>query len=320
MKKKITKRSRRWAWFIPSFNGDIRLEPNKDDPKKTTLVIFDPTEAEIKSVVGLSAIFVEKKWLDAPIAVDDASATLVEPSGDTSDPFRSRAPKTWSVTINAPLEEVGPVFVTALKPGPAVLTAVKYADGKVETVEHQATGDAAESLKKLAKKKKVTAAATVSRLTPSCPECFVDAISPATEVLLSFLSAEQHKTWMKSRYIVVQGGISGHRYIIAHRNSEIAAKNGRICFDVDDRNVMHFHDQSVPPEEEVLGAMLILQHREQWLRNEATCIFGEHRFTRVFKNPFGDIYDGIPDAQLTNAAGMMGLLKLGMPEHTIEFD
>ena len=36
--------------------------------------------------------------------------------------------------------------------------------------------------------------------------------------------------------------------------------------------MLHFHDNSVPPEEEVLAAKLILEHREPWLRNEATCL------------------------------------------------
>ena len=98
-----------------------------------------------------------------------------------------------------------------------------------------------------------------------------------------------------------RGGLTGHRYILAHRASEIAAKNGKICFDADDRDVLHFHDQAVPPEEEVLAAMLVLQHREPWLRNEATCL--GVRFSRVFKNPFGDHLDGVVDASLTKVVG-----------------
>ena len=48
--------------------------------------------------------------------------------------------------------------------------------------------------------------------------------------------------------------------------------NKKICYDIDDRCVLHFHDWTVPPEEEVLATKLILEHREAWLRNEATVL------------------------------------------------
>ena len=54
----------------------------------------------------------------------------------------------------------------------------------------------------------------------------------------------------------------------------------------------------MPPEEEVLAAKLILEHREPWLRNEATCLqqtkdgkWHDLGFLR-YKNPFGDASDG----------------------------
>jgi hypothetical protein len=97
----------------------------------------------------------------------------------------------------------------------------------------------------------------------------------------------------------VTGGLTGHRYILAHRQSEIAAYNTKMCFDLDDGQILHFHDNSVPPEEEVLAAKLILEHREPWLRNEATT-FG----ARVkFKNPFGDLGDGTESTMLVSEIG-----------------
>ena len=125
----------------------------------------------------------------------------------------------------------------------------------------------------------------------------------ASEVLLRFLSHEQHKEWAKTRSITVIGGYTGKRYTVAHRNSRLAQRFGRICYAVDDAVVVHFHDRSVPPEEEVLSAMLVLQHREDWLRNEATCLGGN--FRRVFKHPFGDMMDGVMDASLTTTIGML---------------
>jgi hypothetical protein len=114
------------------------------------------------------------------------------------------------------------------------------------------------------------------------------AIEPATEVLVSFLTDDQHADWAEHRAIVVTGGLSGNRYLLAHRHSTIGQRIGRICWDIDDRQVVHFFDHSVPPEEEVLAAKLILEHREPWLRNEAT-IFGP---VQKFKNPFGGFLDG----------------------------
>lgn len=208
------------AWYVPTWNGDLRLEPSAEDPNKTVLSIVEPTEAEKRDVITLSALLVDRGWLEDPI--EDASK---------------------SVTIGAPLEKVGPVFVQALRPGPAVLTAVRFAGGKVEVIEHRETGKTSKELAKLAKKDQAEAAATIKRPTPSCPDCFVGAVKPATQALLAFLTPEQHKTWSRDRYIVCRGGLSGHRYIVAHRSTEIATKNGRICWDADDRDTLHFHDQ-----------------------------------------------------------------------------
>ena len=275
------------AWYVPSFHGDLRLEPDEEDPKHTRLSIVDPTPAEQKQLIALSAILVDREWLEE--AIPDAMR---------------------AVTIRAPLEEVGPVFVNALKPGPAVLTAVRFHDGQVEVVEHRPTGKTGKELAKIAKRPKAEAAVTVKRPTPSCPECVLGSVAPASDVLLAFLTPEQHRTWAKRRYIVTRGGITGHRYILAHRESEIAALNGRIAWDADDKDILHFHDQTVPPEEEVLAAKLILEHREPWLRNDATCL--GPRFTKhVFLNPFGTWKDGVEDATFTKAVGAMAAVVLG---------
>lgn len=279
-------------WFVPTWSGDLRLEPLSGDDKKTKLTIEKPTPDEKNQIIAFSALLVDRGWLEEP---------LKDIGSD----------ETWAAIINAPLEKVGPVFVNVLRPGPAVMTAVKFKDGHIEVCEHRETGATGKELAKLAEKPKAETAVTVKRPTPCCPDCYVGAIAPATEVLLSFLTPEQHATWKKGRYIVVRGGLSGHRYIIAHRNSEIAAKNGKIAWDCEDRDVIHFHDWSVPPEEEVLAAMLILQYREPWLRNEATCYSHWGTWTKVFKNPFGDETDGIPDATLTTAFGAWAEITLG---------
>jgi hypothetical protein len=134
------------------------------------------------------------------------------------------------------------------------------------------------------------------------------AIKPATEVLLSFLSPEQHEQWMRERAILVEGNLSGHQYLIAHRNSPIAQRVGKICFDVTDQEVIHFHDWSVPPEEEVLAAKLIMEHAEPWLRNEATTFTSSLRY----KNPFGNGGDGVETSMFMNGLGSTWMSMLGI--------
>lgn len=298
--KRQTKAKGPRVWFIPSWNGDVRLVPSEDG-KTTILTVEKPTPAELMSLGAVSVKLVEEKWLAQALTPDDLGA------GEGAAYREAPLP----ITIGAPIEKVGPIFVAALKPGPAVITAIKLQGGRVEVVEHSEPGKATEEKLTSLAKKPSEAAATVKRPTPSCPDCYVGNVNtPATQVLLSFLTEEQHKTWSRERYIVVRGGLTRHRYIIAHRESEIAARNGRIAFDADDLETLHFHDQSVPPEEEVLAALLILQFREPWLRNEATCFYGM-RFRRVFKNPFGDIQDGVLDANLTRAVGQLAMAVVG---------
>jgi len=279
-------------WYIPSWNGDLRLEPSPEDSKVTVLSIVKPTVAEFKAVNEMGKAFEEKGWLKEP----------------WEEVVSKRFFGSKTFNINASLEEVGVVATPIMRPGKQVLTAIRFIDGKVETVN----GQEPEALKALAEKSKDTgtAAATVKRPTPSCPRCIPGSIEPATETLLAFLNEEEHERWASERCIVVQGGISGNRYLLSHRNSEFAQRAGRMCFDLDDRFVVHFHDWSVPPEEEVLAAKLILEHREDWLRNEATCLNASGRAKMVFKNPFGDYWDGVPDAQLSTGVGMLlkGLL------------
>jgi hypothetical protein len=272
-------------WFIPSWNGDLRLVPSEKDPKHTTLEIEKPTAGERAIVAAMAPVFIERGWIDK---------LTVPPPHRLFD----RAKR---FELKAPLEEVGPVVAKLMKPQDAVLSAIRFRDGRVETC----SGTLAE-LEQVAKdaaaappEKAPEAAATVKRPTPSCPACIPGAIEPAKEVLLAFLSEEEHASWATHRAIEVVGGLSGHRYLLAHRHSPLAQRWGRICFDLEHEAVVHFHDWTVPPEEEVLAAKLILEHREPWLRNEATVFFTDERF----KNPFGDGSDGVRDSIFTDRIG-----------------
>lgn len=297
------------VWYFPSWTGDFRFISvensgyrDRADSNACVLEIVDPTPDERETLNAFMEKARKERW------------TTFTKIGDESR---------QEILLDASLAEAGKLFLTLGKPAERTITAVRSEGGKIvvhETAELLAKPEVEEEIKK-----PKTKAASMTRPTPSCPRCVPGAVSRASEVLLSFLSPEQHETWARERYIVAIGGITGFRYIIAHRHSPMAEMIGRICYDVDCQRVVHFHDNTVPPEEEVLAAKLILEHREPWLRNEATMlaldggllmsgIFAPsfqdaERVQMVFKNPFGGIDDGIPDAEFTQSFGMiLGLL------------
>lgn len=302
-------------WYLPTWNGDIRAERAPDWDDKTRITIIEPTTAELMLLGRLEHQFREKGWYEG-------DAALWVPVKDK----RRRGAKRQEIIISAPLNAVAPLMVENYKPGEQTLTAIVYRDGEVETVDGTESPEALAKVADKAVKKGAKKAATVKRATPCCPQCAPGSIAPASEVLLDFLDEREHADWRDHRYIRVRGGRTGHTYLLAHRNSPTAVDLGRVCFDLDDRTVLHFHDNSVPPEEEILGAKLVLEHREHWLRNEATVIQGSfdragnenpgYEPRQVFDNPFGDYLDGVEDAGIVQVVGssIMGFAQgLGVP-------
>lgn len=272
--------------YCPSFNGDIRFK-SVEGGKKVEVTIHDPTAAEEVAARALLAVGRERKW-----------TTLEEipaPKGKL---------KRWRKSIlllDAPISEVGAEFVKLARPSKSSITALRFSNGEMHVTEAAGTEKLLEEA--TASKDEGAKAASVKRPTMSCPACVPGSIEPASEVLLSFLDRQQHADWAKHRVVEVEGGITGHRYLVAHRHSPSAQRFGRITWDADDRATLHFHDISHPPEEEVLGAMLLLKHREDWVRNQASCLGGS--FRHVLKNPFGDILDGTKDAALMQGLGSL---------------
>jgi hypothetical protein len=277
--------------YVPSWNGDFRLESDGRD--KTKLVLHDPTPLERKIVGALLHQAGKKGWADKLPEV----------------PYEGKDNEVPSLSIG--IEQASKLLIKLTRPKRQTLTAVQFSDGKLTTIEgadDKALAKIEETVAVAAATeisgKKEAKAASVRRPTPCCPACVVGSVAPASEVLLSFLSEEEHASWSRSRSIIISGGLSGHRYLLAHRRSPLAAAAGKMCFDIDDGRVLHFHDDSVPPEEEVLAAKLILEHREPWLRNEATVLGGEPDRLRLrFKNPFGGFMDGTESSRLTSTIG-----------------
>jgi len=278
-------------FYLPSWNGDFRLE---DDGKGgTKLVVHDPTPHEQK-IIGE---FLDKAGAKGWMSDQDRDVHL-------GHPYRQSGKS--EVTIAAPLAKASKILLKLARPKKQTLTAISFSDGKLSVIEG-ADEPAVEKISEEVEKAAATEtpeqpakAASVKRPTPCCPDCEAGSVAPASEVLLSFLNEDEHATWARERAIVVTGGLTGHRYVLAHRQSAIAACNTRMCFDLDDGQILHFHDNSVPPEEEVLAAKLILEHREPWLRNEATLLGGENL---KFKNPFGGLSDGTESAALMSEIG-----------------
>ena len=348
-------------WFFPSWNGDVRVESDPKDSRRTILTVIEPTAFELQMLESANNVFRAKKWVEP-------DTKMWRLDGDQ---------ERQETIVQASLFEVGLILLGRLKPGAATLTAVTNLDGTVEAMGSAEPGfmrwineklhgepadvpakvnirdqegyaklqmakqreaelrkikaeeeaaqkraeeeerkerermeavwaaeavrkrEAEERRKKEEEERKKREAATVKRPTPCCPDAIPGVIKPAQEVLLAFCTPEQRDQWLRERRLVACGGLTGHRYLLAHRHTPTAIRNTKIGYDLDDECIMHFHDWTVPPEEEVLAAKLILEHRESWLRNQATCFNGSH----VFRNPFGDGGDGTHDAGFTRDFG-----------------
>ena len=273
------------AWFFPAWSGDFRLTPG-DNEGTSKLLVMAPTLHEMQLLASFMAVARKKKWTKERLS-------------------KNAVIDTRTIVLDAPLTTVGPALVKITKPVDRTLTAVSFRNGQLEVAE---TG-ALETIITKAEGDPEAKAVSVVRPTPCCPACIPGSVEPASDVLLSFLSEQEHADWAKHRAIMVTGGRSGHRYLLAHRHSRTAVLNKKICYDIDDHGVLHFHDWSVPPEEEVLAAKLILEHREAWLRNEATVLQQDSKGAwhdlgiMHYKNPFGDASDGRADAALTATIG-----------------
>ncbi len=300
------------AWYFPSWNGDFRLESDPDDDQRTKLTVIDPTKQELE-VLGLM------QEIMGELGYHDPKKSFWDPKGDSRQP----------TVLQTDIVSAGTLLLPKLIPGRATLTAIRTADGEIVTVrstekkpgvvdqalkalvarkderaaltkDNEETALAKTTEKVPAEKKKETKAVTVARATPCCPSCTEGPLSPATEVLFSFLTDDERSQWADEHAVVAEGNMTGHRYLLMHRHSAKARRVGWICYDMDDGHHLHFYDWSVPPEEEVLGAKLVLENAEDWLRNEATCFHSPLKF----KNPFGNGNDGVEESAFLSGVGI----------------
>ena len=304
------------TWYIPSFTGDIRFTAETET--KTVVTIIDPTMGELDRLQKLSAIFQKKKWIEHPMWNDSGPGSL------------------QVAVVEAPILDVAPYLVADYAPGRATLTAIRVADDRVEAYEagtkvwesirkalglmgsrsfdavpvddededpepapdtyrSEAEDEEEEEEKPKEEPKKVV---TVKRPSVCCPQCIEGPLTPASEVLFSFLTDEEKREYAENDHsIVVTGGITGHRYLLSHRHGRWARHYTKICHDLDTGHTLHFHDHTVPPEEELLASKLILEHRENWLRTPGSGAVNS------MPSGFGDGTDGMKSTSFTWSFG-----------------
>lgn len=229
-------------WYFPAWNGDIRLEST--GPESVKLITHEPTTYERETLTKFFKKALKNGWITKKFAADVAKEISSK-----------------DYEIDGPIAEVGEELRNFLRPEKASITAFKFSDGKIEVTE-------AASVENAAKAKEAEEAASVRRPNKGCPSCVPGAVGPASEVLQAFMTPDQHSQWAKHRALIAVGNLTGHRYLIAHRNTEIAARQWKIAKDLETGGIIQCHDWDVPPEEEVLATKLILEHREHWLTTD----------------------------------------------------
>lgn len=287
-------------WYVPSWNGDIRFESDGDD--KTVIKVIEPTADEIRRLDTMTQLFKEKGWV---------STQLWKPNGD---------PKEQVTEVKTGILNVADQVIKNYAPGKATLTAIVFSDGSIETVESDKnllvnledslgiTAEREEAERKAKeeeeeeaarKKKEAEKAVSVKRHTVCCPRCISGPLTAAGEVLRAFLTDEEWKEYSENDHsLIVTGGLSHHKYIVSHRHAKWARHHHKICHDLTNGHTLHFHDWTVPPEEELLAAILILRYREHWLRTA-----GSGSGAPSYSSGFGDGMDGTRSTSFTWAFG-----------------
>jgi hypothetical protein len=299
------------TWYLPSWSGDFRLEEEDDD--RCRLIVVDPTPGEIELLGRFMAKARQRKWI--------SKMEGVATKGEST------------LTINASLVAAGKVILSNGK-GPfrkrhreGLLTAVRSKGGKIEAipgspgdaepepmsgptalakVDEQAEGLAEPSkVDKALAKDDADKAVTTRRPTLCCPNPVTGPDIRASEVLRSFCTKQQWESWMANGFLFCNGNLSGHTYRIVHRHLPLAADQGKVTWDMDDDQVIHCYDWSVPPAEEVLAIKLALEHVEHWVRNPSGALgrFGSTTYPNPFVGPNQQYLDGTVDTGIVSGIG-----------------
>jgi hypothetical protein len=253
-------------WLVPSFYGDIRLEAT--GPKTTKMIVEKATPREKAALHAFQKYALKKKWVTADSALAIALAAGPTPGVELRG------------EIEAAIVDVAERIAKTLKPGRKVLSAVKFADGKLQEFPHYAYDEDAPAAPapapyrepdppaktasppapvppaKTAVKGDIVPAKAVTVAKPKvgCPAPdFVRAEIKAREVLFAFLSPEQAEDWTKYNRFVSVGATTGHRYMVTSRHAKTSlGLYSRSLYDLDEQRPLCVHDWSIPAAEEAL--------------------------------------------------------------------
>lgn len=252
-------------WHIPSWSGDFEF---KSDGENSRLIVVDPTVGELEDIGNFLEKARKKGWI--------AEAVGITPKGRTE------------ITLSVPVAESGKLFLGRKAPRKGIITAIKHLDGELEVVK------GSEAIEPAVSKSTAKEAVTTRRPTLSCPECVTGPDLRASKVLRSFSTPRQWQEWRDQGLLHAYGHLSGHRYRICHRHSDLAQRQGKIVWDETDDVVVHAYDWSVPPAEEVLSMKLAIEHAEPWIRNRSS-LHDAPGATDVYTNPFMTVDQQILD-------------------------
>jgi len=266
------------VWYHPSWCGDFRLIQENGDTDKSRLIVHDPTPAELEKLGKFLVKARKKGW------IDDVSG--ISTKGEST------------LLIDAPVVKAGKLLM-GWKRRKDLLTAVKSYSGEITPV----IGNGEEVEKEVAKKT-TEKAVTTKRPTLCCPYPVKGPDIRASEVLQAFATPKQWEDWERHGYLIAYGNLTGDPYRICHRHTPLAKRQGKVAWNIKDKQVVHCYDWSVPPAEEVLAIKHTLEHCEHWIRNPS----GYFAATQRFHNPFRSsgrqqMADGTEDTAFLDSFG-----------------
>src|SRR5579885_3572854 len=209
----------RVKWYVPSWNGDFRLE-TVEEGKSCRLTVVDPTPHEKQLLERFMKKALKKKLVES-LEIPKRELVIQAAIG-TVAPLLVKEARPKKTTIAAVRYEGGRLEVvegtgrTLTELGEKIVAQEKVGDAKVTGGTKEGSGESKveagsseKDEKKIEKKEeKAEAAASVKRGTASCPQCEPGAVAPANEVLFEMLlkhSPEQHDRWARERVVEVTG-------------------------------------------------------------------------------------------------------------------
>lgn len=251
--------------------------------------------------------------LDGPLAVDDLFEGFPIKTLPGVVPTDTEAPSQLTTETPPQLTAEGTPTVDTEGATPPDGTSVQPVSAIIGDTDANLQARAAQARASQAKAPQAKAPVKVvvtERPTLCCPIPTPGAMDRASEVLRTFLTADQWDEWCQDGMIHVRGNLTGDTYRVVHRKHPLAAKQGKAAWNVTENHVVHCHLTHLPPPEETLSIVLTLQFGEDWIRNPSGWFGGGRRF----RHPLGlGALDGTQSSALLCA---VSALLGGPPEST----